>query len=222
MNTLPLYRGLLWLLTPYLRRRFAREGREYGDAHFTRQRCGHDHPKFSDGCIWLHAASVGEFNALLPLIETLHAEHPELALLLTSNTASSGALARKKLPQGVTHAYLPFDWTGAMQRFLAAARPRLGIILETELWPNLYRLCSEGGTPLVIINGRISEKTLHAPGWLKPLYQGCLQQTTQVLARSELDRERFLRLGADPARTKVSGNIKFAALNREPPAPVEL
>ncbi|MDH5785094.1 MAG: 3-deoxy-D-manno-octulosonic acid transferase [Chromatiales bacterium] len=220
--TLLLYRTLLWLLTPYLRWRFTREGKHFNDPHFARQRCGSHHPEFRDGTLWLHAASVGEVNALLPLIEALHTEHPELPLLLTSNTASSGAVARERLPAGVTHAYLPFDWPAAMHRFLAHVRPRVGVIMETELWPNLYGQCAHEGVPLLIINGRISQKTLGAPRWLKPLYRGCLQQTTQVLARSELDRERFLRLGANPATTRVIGNIKVAALNRTSPPPIEL
>ena len=217
-----LYRTLLWLLTPYLRWRFAREGRQYRDPMFAAQRRGLQHPKFNDGCIWFHTASVGEVNALLPLIEALHGEQPELPLLLTSNTASSGTVARDKLPVGVTHAYLPMDWRGAMQHFLARCQPRLAIIMETELWPNLYQLCSEGGTPLVIINGRVSPKTLNAPGWLRPLYRDCLQRTSAILTRSELDRERFLKLGARPASCRVMGNIKFAVLNSEQPAPIAL
>jgi 3-deoxy-D-manno-octulosonic-acid transferase len=160
--------------------------------------------------------------AMLPLIEALQSDHPTLPLLLTTNTASSGTLARNKLPTGVIHAYLPLDWRDAMQRFLAQCQPRLGVIMETELWPNLYQLCSEGDTPLVIINGRLSEKTLRAPGWLRRLYRDCLQRTAQVLSRSELDQERFLQLGANPAHSRVIGNIKFAALNSEAPAPIEL
>jgi 3-deoxy-D-manno-octulosonic-acid transferase len=217
-----LYRALLWLLTPYLIWRFIREGRQYQESDFARQRRGYGHPTFGERPLWLHAASVGELNAMLPLIEALHREQPTLPLLLTTNTASSGALARSKLPAGVVHAYLPLDWPDAMQRFLAAVQPRLGVIMETELWPNLYRLCSEGKTPLLIINGRISEKTLRAPGWLRRLYHDCLQRTERVLCRSELDRERFLRLGAEPSHCRVVGNIKFAALSSEPPAPIEL
>ncbi len=225
MNTqaaLLFYRTLLWLFTPILRWRFAREGQRYRDPLFSAQRRGRYHPEFIGGCIWFHAASVGEVNALLPLIEALHSEHPEQSILLTSNTASSGAVARDKLPTGVSHAYLPFDWPEAMQHFLASVQPRLGIIMETELWPNLYRLCREGETPLVIVNGRVSAKTLRAPRWLRRLYRDTLQGTSEILARSELDRERFLRLGANPARCRVVGNIKFAVLDHAPPAPIEL
>lgn len=217
-----LYRTLLWLLSPYLRWRFAREGRQYNDKLFAAQRRGRQHPEFHGGCIWFHAASVGEVNALLPLIAALHKEQPELPLLLTSNTASSGALARDKLPAAVTHAYLPMDWPEAVQHFLACCQPRLGVIMETELWPNLYQLCSEGETPLVIINGRVSQKTLTAPAWVRRLYRDCLQHTTEVLTRSELDRERFLKLGARPASCRMIGNIKFAVLSSEQPAPLAL
>jgi 3-deoxy-D-manno-octulosonic-acid transferase len=217
-----IYRTLLWLLTPYLLWRFFREGRTYQDKHYSPQRRGHNHPHFNQPPVWFHAASVGEVNALLPLIKALHREHPELPLLLTSNTASSGSLARDKLPEGVQHAYLPMDWRNAMQRFLARSQPRLGIIMETELWPNLYQLCDEGGTPLVIINGRLSPKTLNTPGWLRQLYRDTLQRTRLILARSAEDRDHFLTLGAEPAHCRVVGNIKFAALSAEAPGPIEL
>lgn len=217
-----IYRSLLWLLTPYLRWRFYKEGKSYGDSAYAKQRRGLGLPRFNAPPLWLHAASVGEFHALLPLIQALCQQHPPQTILLTTNTASSGKVARDKLPQGVTHAYLPVDQVHAMQRFLACCQPRLGIIMETELWPNLYRLCNQRDIPLVIINGRISEKTLRAPAWLRRLYRYCLQQTAQILARSELDRERFLRLGADGKRCRLLGNIKFAALNSEPPSPIEL
>ncbi len=217
-----IYRTLLWLLTPYLRWRFFREGRRYQDSQYAPQRRGHGHPRFTEHPVWFHAASVGEVNALLPLIEALHAEQKELPLLLTTNTASSGALARSKLPAGVTHSYLPMDWRDAMQCFLASCQPRLGVIMETELWPNLYQLCSGGGTPLVIINGRLSEKTLRAPRWLRRLYRDCLQRSSQILARSKEDRENFIQLGANAGQCHTLGNIKFAALNSEAPPPVKL
>lgn len=217
-----LYRALLWLLTPYLRWRFWREGHRYQDNRYPAQRRGRGLPHFGERPVWLHAASVGEFNALLPLLEALHRERPELPLLLTSNTASSGALARDRLPAGVVHAYLPMDWRGAMGRFLAQCQPRLGIIMETELWPNLYQLCSEGDTPLIIINGRVSTRTLRAPRWLRRLYRDCLRRTQLVLARSAEDRENFLTLGATSERCRVVGNIKFAALTGDAPAPIDL
>ncbi len=217
-----IYRSLLWLLTPYILWRTRREGRRYHDERYAPQRCGQQHPRFADNPVWFHAASVGEVNALLPLIEALHRERPELPLLLTSNTASSGAIARDRLPAGVVHGYLPLDWPEAMQHFLAQTQPRLGVIMETELWPNLYRLCSEGGTPLVIVNGRVSAKTLNAPQWLRRLYRDTLRRTAQILTRSDEDRERFIQLGAPIERSHMVGNIKFATLNSEPPAAIEL
>ncbi|MEN8170415.1 MAG: 3-deoxy-D-manno-octulosonic acid transferase [Pseudomonadota bacterium] len=216
------YNTLLWLLTPYLLWRFFREGRTYRDNRYAAQRRGHAHKHFTEHPVWFHTASVGEVNALLPLIEALHRQRPELPLLLTSNTASSGRLARDKLPAGVEHAYLPMDWRNAVLRFLSQSQPRLGVIMETELWPNLYQLCAEGGTPLIIINGRVSQKTLRAPGWLRKLYRDCLQQTSLVLARSDADRDNFLKLGASTNRCHVTGNIKFAALNSDSPSPIEL
>ena len=111
MNSAALiYRSLLGILSPYLRWRFHKEGKKFQDPLFSRQRRGYSYPKFEQRPLWFHAASVGEVSALLPLIHSLHAEQPELAILITTNTASSGAVAREKLPSDVVHAYLPMDW----------------------------------------------------------------------------------------------------------------
>jgi 3-deoxy-D-manno-octulosonic-acid transferase len=181
------------------------------DLRYLRERFGRYREAEDKRPIWLHAASVGEVNAALPLIESLHQHHPEHPLLLTTTTPSGARMAANKLPPSVRHVYFPIDWPGAVRRFLSRHRPRCALIMETELWPNLYtRTCTEN-IPLVIVNGRLSARTKKVRPWLRRLYTRCLQQVSAVLARSDQDRICFITLGADREKCKVIGNIKFAA-----------
>ncbi|MCW9088631.1 MAG: 3-deoxy-D-manno-octulosonic acid transferase [Gammaproteobacteria bacterium] len=164
--------------------------------------------------MWLHAASVGEVNAVLPLIKQLQQHQPEQPLLLTTATPSGARAARAKLPPGVGHAYFPIDWRRSVRGFLAAYRPRCALIMETELWPNLYCECAQREVPLLLINGRLSARTSRVRPWLRRLYTLCLQQVTAVLARSEQDRASFITLGAPRERCEVIGNIKFSSAPR--------
>lgn len=169
--------------------------------------------------LWLHAASVGEFHAILPLLERIRQRHPGLSILLTLNTPSAAMLARRKLEAAaVTIHYLPVDWQFAVARFIDRTRPRCGLIAETEIWPNLYLHCYHRGIPLVIVNGRLSEKTLKTPAWVRRCLGRALETTSLVLARSETDAERFRQLGAPPDHTRAIGNLKFAAPAGTPPA----
>lgn len=173
--------------------------------------------------VWLHAASVGEVNAVLPLIKQLQQHQPEQPLLLTTTTPSGARAARAKLPPGVGHAYFPIDWQRSVRGFLAAYRPRCALIMETELWPNLYCECAQREIPLLLINGRLSARTSRVRPWLRRLYSLCLQQITAVLARSEQDRASFITLGAPRERCEVIGNIKFSSAPRtERVTPTEL
>lgn len=181
------------------------------DARYLRERLGFSRPTTDLRPIWLHAASVGEVNAALPLIESLVLHYPETPLLVTTTTPSGARIATAKLPSGVRHVYFPIDWRSSAQRFFARQRPRCALIMETELWPNLYTQCSRHGVPLVIINGRLSARTRNAHPWLRRLYALCLQQAAAVLTRSEQDRLGFIALGAPRERCEFIGNIKFSA-----------
>lgn len=161
--------------------------------------------------LWLHAASVGEVNAVLPLVKELLKNQPEQPLLLTTTTPSGARAARTKLPPGVEHAYFPIDWQRSVRSFLSAYRPRCALVMETELWPNLYTECSKREIPILLVNGRLSSRTSKTRPWLRRLYTLCLQQVTAVLARSEQDRASFITLGAAKERSEVIGNIKFSS-----------
>jgi len=178
------------------------------DVRFLRERLGFVHIYHREG-IWIHAASVGEVNAVMPLIHALLKRHPDKHITLTTSTPTGGAVAQQQLPHGATHHYLPIDFHWASQRFVAELQPACALIMETELWPSLYRHCAAGDIPLLIINGRISEKTLNAPTWLRGLCPAVLANVTAILARSEVDRERYISLGATPDKVQTIGNIKL-------------
>jgi 3-deoxy-D-manno-octulosonic-acid transferase len=164
--------------------------------------------------VWLHAASVGEALSSLPLIERLRAEWPDFTLLLTTGTVTSAGLMAERLPAGVIHQYAPVDLPAAVEDFLAHWRPDLGLILESELWPNLLSAAARRGVELVLVNGRISADSYRSWRRCRPLARRLLGGFALVLAQSPADRERLEALGA--AAPRCLGNLKFAAA--APPA----
>lgn len=216
------YRLLASALFPLVAFHAAWLGWKHRDGRFVRERLGFPCRPGVTAPVWVHAASVGEVNAVLPLIAELRRRRPGLAILLTTATPTGGALARRHMQDGLAHAYLPFDRTGAVRRFLAVHRPAVGIVVETELWPNLYAACEDAGVPLVVVNGRVSTRTLRAPVWLRDLYARCLMSVRAVLARSPEDRDGFIALGAPPSAVRVLGNLKYAAPARTAAAPIPL
>jgi 3-deoxy-D-manno-octulosonic-acid transferase len=160
--------------------------------------------------IWIHAVSVGECEAAFPLIRQLLAD-PSLdrPLLVTCTTPTGSARIREVLGDTVSHVYLPYDLPFAVRRFLEAFRPSLGLIMETEIWPNLFQACYGQQIPLAIINGRLSEKSMRGYGHVRGLIEETLRDLTLIAAQTTADAERYVRLGADPDRVKVTGNIKF-------------
>lgn len=159
--------------------------------------------------VWIHAVSVGEVNASAPLVNALRATRPDLRLLVTSITPTGSARIRALWGDTVDHVYLPYDLPGAVSRFLVHYEPRLALIMETELWPNLLLGCRDHGVPAYIVNARLSERSLRGYRILKPLIGRALAVTRGVLAQSQADRDRFLRLGAPAAAAHVTGNLKF-------------
>lgn len=184
------------------------------DLRYLRERFGFSRADTGKPPIWLHAASVGEVNAALPLIETLSRHYPDTPLLLTTTTISGARAAAAKLPPSASHVYFPVDLRSSVRRFFARQRPLCALVMETELWPNLYSHCAMQAIPLLIVNGRLSARTLRTKPWLRSLYRLCLHQVTAVLARSEQDRIGFITLGASKTHCETVGNIKFAAAPR--------
>ena len=161
------------------------------------------------GTIWVHAVSVGEVNAAAPLINKLLALRPATRLLVTSITPTGSARIRALWGDRVEHVYLPYDLPGAVSRFLRHYRPRVALVLETELWPNLMFGCREHRVPAWIVNARLSERSLRGYRLLRPLLRRALRSLRGVLAQSAGDAARFIDLGADPATTHDVGNLKY-------------
>jgi 3-deoxy-D-manno-octulosonic-acid transferase len=165
---------------------------------------------------WFHAASVGETNAVLPVIEAIAAEHPETNLLLTTGTVTSAKLARARLPKGAVHQYVPLDNQNYVRRFLEHWRPDLAVFVESEIWPNLVLETSAINVPLVLVNGRMSFRSFRRwrdrPGLSRPLFSAF----NLVLAQNEGMAQRFTALGTP--RAMPVGNLKADA----PPPPVDL
>ena len=161
------------------------------------------------GGLWVHAVSVGEVQAAASLVQALRQRYPQLPLTVTTATATGRARARALFGDGVEVRYLPYDLPGAVRRFLARVAPRLGIVLETELWPHLYRACARRDLPLVLASARVSERSVRRYRRLGPLVRELFAGHVIVAAQSAADAARFRALGAAPARTPVVGNLKF-------------
>jgi len=172
--------------------------------------------------VWIHAASVGEVNAVLPLIKLMLEKNPALSIHLTTTTPSGQTTARTKMPAAVNCSYLPLDWWRAVTHFLDRIKPACALIVETEIWPNLYEACFQAGVPLTVINGRLSSRTLNTRPWIRALYCKAMENTHAVLARSEEDARGFASLSVAEKRIKVIGNIKFSCLAEKTIAPITL
>jgi 3-deoxy-D-manno-octulosonic-acid transferase len=159
--------------------------------------------------VWLHAVSLGEMSAAAPLIRAIRARHSQIPLLLTTATPAGRARAQALFGASVDVRFLPYDTPGSVRRFLARARPRLAIIMETELWPNLYRACERRGVRVLLANARLSAKSVARYRRLGSLFSGLFTANVQVAAQSAEDADRFQSIGSAPARIHVAGNVKF-------------
>jgi 3-deoxy-D-manno-octulosonic-acid transferase len=166
-------------------------------------------PRLPPGGVWLHAVSVGEVQACAALVNALHRRHPAVPLTVTSFTPTGAARARALFGDVAQVRYLPYDLPGAVRRFLSRVQPRLAVIFETELWPNLYRECARRRVPLVLASARISSRSVGRYQRLGTLFSDTLARATVVAAQGPEDAERFRALGADPAGLQVTGNLKF-------------
>jgi 3-deoxy-D-manno-octulosonic-acid transferase len=160
-------------------------------------------------CIWLHAVSLGEVSAAAALVRALQARHPHTPVILTTATPTGRARALTLFGDSADVRFLPYDTPGSVRRFLRRIRPRLAIIMETELWPNLFSECARMGVPLVLANARLSAKSVSRYRRFGSLFRGVFSATTLVAAQTVEDAVRFSAIGARPDRTHVTGNVKF-------------
>ncbi|MEM6639562.1 MAG: lipid IV(A) 3-deoxy-D-manno-octulosonic acid transferase [Pseudomonadota bacterium] len=160
-------------------------------------------------CIWVHAVSVGEVQAASALVRRLRQDFPHLPLTLTTMTPTGAARARDLFGDDVRHRYAPYDLPGAVVRFFDRVRPCMAIIIETELWPNLYHECGRRDVPLILASARISPRSVNKYRRFVGLFREALSHGIVIGAQSDADAERFRALGANSTRTFTTGNIKF-------------
>jgi 3-deoxy-D-manno-octulosonic-acid transferase len=214
-----LYSVLMWLLQPLVRAKLRRRAKvESGYGQCMEERFGYydetqgaasGAPESRGGYVWVHAVSLGETRAAEVLIAQLRLALPGMHLLLTHGTATGRAQGRALLQAGDVQVWQPWDTCGAVQRFLARFQPRVGLLVETEVWPNMVAACVRSHMPLCLVNARLSEKSLRQAqrlGWLSgPAYGGL----RAVWAQTAGDAQRLAQLGATVAG--VTGNFKFDA-----------
>ena len=202
------YRLLLWLLFPWaLVHLWWRGRRQPGYREHIGERFGWYQARPARPVIWLHAVSVGETRAAEPLARALAARYPGHELLLTQMTPTGRETAQQLFGDAATIVYLPYDYPGAVARFLTRFRPRLGILMETEIWFNLIEACARLGVPLLLANARLSEKSARGYALAAPLTRAALGGLAAVSAQTRDDAERFERLSA--RGVEVTGNLKF-------------
>lgn len=173
------------------------------------QRFGFGYPRLHTGCIWIHAVSVGEVQASVPLVRALAKKFPDRDILVTTVTPTGAARAQAVFGDSVSHSYIPFETPHAVNNFFETTQPQLALIMETEIWPNLYYSCGLRRIPLILVSARISQKSVRRYRWLLPLFRETLSYGIVIAAQSKVDAERFISLGAGRERTSVTGNIKF-------------
>ncbi len=159
--------------------------------------------------IWLHAVSVGEVNAAVPVVDALRRAHPQLRWLVTTITPTGSERVRALWGDSVQHVYVPYDLPGAISRFLGHYRPRLALVMETELWPNLLFGCRDQGIPTYLLNARLSARSLRGYRVLAPLISRVVRTIKRIGAQSVPDGKRFIALGATPDGVMDTGNLKF-------------
>lgn len=159
--------------------------------------------------IWIHAVSVGEVRAAVPLVRELTVRYPEYPLLITTMTPTGSVQVRELFNGRVAHCYAPYDYPSAVRRFLDRTRPVLAIVMETELWPNIFHQCRARSIPVFVTNVRMSESSMRKYQRFARLARATLTQVSRFAAQSPADANRLLTLGADPESVAVTGSIKF-------------
>jgi len=205
-----IYNCAMYLFTPLVMLRLMARGMRYGDYHVRwRERFGRFPSPRLHGCLWVHAVSVGEVNAAEPLVKALMEAYPHAPMLVTTVTPTGSERVRQLFGDRIHSVYLPYDLPFAVRSFLRNTRPRLAVIVETEIWPNLYFACRRHGIPLLIANARLSERSLRGYSRMSSLVKGALRCVSHIAAQSRTDAARYRLLGAEPSQLTVCGNLKF-------------
>ena len=208
----------LVVLSPYFVYQALRHNKYVGSLS---QRLGYLPVSFNldgDDSIWIHAVSVGEVLAARPLIAELRRRYPRLRLFLSTTTHAGQQLARRSVTDVDGVWYFPFDWTFCVRRTLDRVKPRLFVMIETEIWPNLLRECRRRGVRTILVNGRISSRSFPRYRLIRPFFRRVLADVDRFSVQGDETARRLVQLGADPARITVTGSLKFDSLGVVPTA----
>lgn len=205
-----LYTLLLHLALPLIALRLALRARKApAYARRIKERFSFALPPLKPGGIWVHAVSVGESIAAAPMIRALRARYPELPITVTCMTPTGSERIQALFGDSVQHCYLPYDLPWAAARFLDRARPRLAVVMETELWPNHIHQCARRGIPVALANARLSERSARGYARFGKLTAPMLAELSLIAVQTQAEAQRFLDLGARPDCVEVTGSIKF-------------
>lgn len=177
------------------------------------------YPQRLDKSIWIHAASVGETLAVIPLVKALRAQYPDLPIVFTTMTISGRARAQAAFGETVYQSYVPYDVPAIAMRFLTRINPVLVLMVETELWPNIFHACEKKQIPIVVANARLSEKSAKGYQRVASITREMLSRIHTLAVQTELESERFYQLGMPRDRVVVTGSIKF---DIEPPKDLDV
>ncbi len=204
------YNSLAYLVSPFILGRFLIKGiknREYLKRLNERLGFINFPPQFS--CVWFHAVSVGESRAVAPIVNLFRDRRSDLNLLITTTTPTGSEVVKKEFNNYVFHTYFPLDLSLVLDGFIKRANPALVVIVETEIWPNLFLKCHGKDIPVIMINARLSPSSFKGYKRIKSFMAGVLNCCEKILARSDEDAERFISLGVKPNKVIVCGDIKF-------------
>lgn len=207
---LKLYSLLLPLLIPVVILHLLLRGLKNPD-YFKRwgERFGFNKISPDTPVIWVHAVSVGEARAAVPLINELIKRYPDTSVLVTTMTPTGSAEVSRQLGDRVLHCYVPYDLSWSVNHFLDQVDPCLAVTLETELWPNIFNSCKQRGIPIVVANARMSESSMRGYLRFEKLTRMTLQQVSLIAAQSRADARRLRRMGAPDDIISITGSIKF-------------
>lgn len=204
------YRFLLWLSFPLLFIYTSILSLAYRCPSYLLQRLGFALPVLDKPPLWIHCASVGELNTALLFVAAWQRRYPQERILISSTTISAKRVFESNTLRNAQHCYLPLDYASFSRRFLRCVQPRAAVIMETEIWFNLFKNCTRHKVPIAIINARLSQKTLKRSRWVRAYYEHSLAQVQRILAKSQRDYSAYIELGALPWKIKMVGNLKYA------------
>lgn len=205
-----LYTIIFYLLLPFILLRLWLKNRKTPNGlQFWHERLGCGLRPLSPGGIWVHAVSVGESIAAIPLIKILQQRYPDIPITVTNETITGAERIRVGLGNSVAQLYFPYDLPLVLKKFFNALQPKLLILLETELWPNILAACQLYQVPVALVNARLSERSAKAYRRIFPITQQMLKSINVIAAQFRADADRFIDLGFPAEKIRVTGSLKF-------------